>query len=274
MRDSWLDELRHIHDEHFDYGWHEHLRGLNGSLGLEGAAALGLAAPGLPPSWFVGDAEALEPGEWVLAVSLNQALREEHAEEHARQRYTRQTYWDHWRWLNRNWWHPGFYGRPVRLAAGAMGADVGSGTEPEFATTRMVFVELCPYASRGWPFSGEDVRRLTATDLGFRLATRVRELLIEGGRPALIAVNGRDAIGGLEHAHGSKVHLAGRRSYASVHRPERTLWHSEGYYRAGDARVPLLAFPFLGKPRTHNAYVEVDQLAAAARALIREAGAV
>ena len=36
-------------------------------------------------------------------------------------------------------------------------------------------------------------------------------------------------------------------------------------------RVPLLAFPFLGKPRTHNAHVEVDQLAAAARVLIADA---
>ena len=81
MHDSWLGELRHIHDEHFDYGWREHVRGLNGALGLEGPSGLGLAAPGLPPSWFVGDVEAVEPGEWVLAISLNQALREEHAED-------------------------------------------------------------------------------------------------------------------------------------------------------------------------------------------------
>lgn len=58
MNDSWLGELRRTHDEHFDYGWHEHVRRLNGALGLEGPSALGLAAPGLPPR---GSSETSSP---------------------------------------------------------------------------------------------------------------------------------------------------------------------------------------------------------------------
>ena len=52
MHDSWLDELRRIHDEHFNYGWHEHLPSLIGSLGPGGTAAPGLAALEVGPSWL------------------------------------------------------------------------------------------------------------------------------------------------------------------------------------------------------------------------------
>lgn len=258
MSNSWVHTLRDLHDSNFDFDWDAHLRDLNIRLGRTDDP-FSLPAAGLAPPWFVGDVEALRPRKWVLVVSLNQARKKADKPWHAAQQYTRQSYWDYWRFLHRNWWRSGFYRRLVRLSANLLDVAVDPATEAEFATTRMVFVELCPYSSRHFRLQQSALTTLAAEDRGFRLAAQVRRLLIEEATPALVLVNGVDALNDFERLTGEQVVLEERR-YASVSRPGRTLWHKEGIYRARQGAVPVAGFPFLGKPLTHNGYPEVDQL--------------
>ena len=162
-------------------------------LSLTERDAFGLP-PGLPPAWVVGDLDAVPAGEWVLVVSLNQARREEEEDWHVAQRYTSQSYRDHWRFLNRDWWEPGFYRPLVRLAGTALDLAVDQDDEAAFATTRMIFVELCPYPSRQFSLDGPTIEQLAVDDIGFRTAAAVRSLLIEEGEPATIVVNGVAAV--------------------------------------------------------------------------------
>ncbi len=266
MPTPWFRELRQLHDENFREDWTSHVDALNRELGLTGHAAFGLPARGLPPSWCVGDVEAVPPRQWVLVISLNQARREEDEEWHLAQRYTEQPYWDHWRWLNKDdHWNPRFYPPFVRLASQALGVEIHPEMEQEFATTRMVFVELCPYSSRSFGLSDADIHRLTAVDRGFRVAARIRHVLMEEGRPGLVMVNGVPAIAAFERVHGDQMELAERRSYASARSPGTKLWHREGHVNAAGRRVPLLAFPFLRTRQTHNSYSEIAQLGAMGR---------
>ena len=131
----------------------------------------------------------------------------------------------------------------------------------------MVFVELCPYPSRQYALAESALARLARLDRGFRLAAQVRRLLIEQARPALVLANGVGALGALRELDRARVELA-ERAYPSASRADKRLWHYEGHYRLADGRVPVLGFPFLRKPRTHNSYQEIDQLAAAAHTLI------
>ena len=91
--------------------------------------------------------------------------------------------------------------------------------------------------------------------------------MIAGAAPALILVNGAAALEAELALDSRRVELK-RVEYPSVDRPVKRLWHAEGWYRAGDRAVPLVAFPFLRKPRTHNSYAEIDQLGLAARHLV------
>ncbi|MBM4410418.1 MAG: hypothetical protein FJ037_03675 [Chloroflexi bacterium] len=268
MTTPWAQSLRELHNDHFGFDWDSHVRRLNERLGLTGRDEFGLPAPGLPPAWFVGDVEGLRPGEWVLVISLNQARREEDEGWHRAQHYTRQSYWDHWRFLNRDWWTPRFYRPLVRLASHAIGVPTGPTNESEFTSTRMIFVELCPYASRQFTFTGPALSTLADDDLGFQLAARVRRVLIEQASPAFILVNGRPALDDFERLERDRVSLEERR-YASVRRPEHTLWHKEGRYEGAGCLVPVVGFPFLRKPSNHNWYAEIDQLASMARRLLR-----
>lgn len=247
--------------------WDERVRGLNGRLGLTERDEFGLPGPGLPPPLFVGDVESLQPREWVMVISLNQARREEEEAWHLAQRYTSQSYWDHWRFLNRNWWNPRFYRPLVRLASTALSAPIDRSMEANFATTRMVFVELCPYSSRQFQLDHIALERVATDDLGFQVARQARQILIELAQPALVLVNGTAALANFESLEGDSVTLD-ERQYPSVGRPVHTLWHKEGVYRSAGDPVPVVGFPFLRKPSTHNSYAEIDQLAGMARALL------
>ncbi len=263
---SWTAELRRLHDEHFEFDWERHVRALNKRLRLSGKDEFGLA-PGLPPSWLVGDVAALTPRQWVLVVSLNQARRQEDDAWHVARGYTSESYWDHWRWLNRDWWEPRFYRPLVRLASTALGVEIDAETEADFATTRMVFVELCPYPSRQFQLSGEALEQLAREDIGFQLAARVRRVLIDTAEPAVVLVNGAATLRSLSQLDEAHLELRHRR-YPSVSRPEKELWHEEGRYTPGARSVPLVGFPFLRKPQTHNSYAEIEQLGAMARGLV------
>ena len=264
----WVVELRGLHDSNFAFDWNGHVRTLNERLQLSGEDEFGLPAPGLPPSWFVGDIEALQR-PWVLVVSLNQARREGHESWHADQRYTRQSYWDHWRWINREGLTARFYRPLVRLASAALGTPADPAHEAEFATTRMIFVELCPYSSRRFALSAEVLERLDRDDIGFHMSARVRQIPIERAAPTLVLVNGVPALRSISQLDAGHLKLRERR-YPSVSRPENELWHREGHYATDLGSVPLVGFPSLRKQRAHNSYLEIDQLGAMARSLVEQ----
>ena len=201
--------------------------------------------------------------------SLNQAHKKDHEAWHSEQQYTAQTYWDHWRFLNRNYWKAGFYRRLARLASRVLDVPFDVATEIEFATTQMVFVELAPYSSRGFRFDANTLAILADEDRGFRVAAEVRRILIEGASPALVLVNGVGAINDFERLSGDRARLEIRR-YASTQRPNHMLWHKEGVYQSAGDPIPVVGFPFR-TPSTHNSYAEIDQLAGMARALLGDA---
>ena len=95
-------------------------------------------------------------------------------------------------------------------------------------------------------------------------------LLIGQGRPALVMVSGGQALTVLEHRDEDQLRLGERRIYQSVSRPDKLLWHREGYFISGESRVPAIGFPFLRTQSTHNSYAEIDQLGVRARVLVRD----
>ena len=263
MSKPWVPELWALHNQAFAVNWTAHLENLNRELGLTGAYELSTPARGYPPSWFVGDVEALEPRHWVLVISLNQ---KRHI---AGESFTPKSYWNHWRSLHGNHWYKQFYRPRVLPAATALGVQITPEQEPEFATKRVIFIEMCPYPSDNSRFSGKDFVRLTEEDHGFQIAARVRGILIEQASPALVMVNGVPAIEALEHLDRDRLTLGEHRTYQSVTTPAKRLWHREGRITKGDSSVPVIAFPFRS-PKAHYSYRDIGRLGKRARVLVRE----
>ena len=171
----------------------------------------------------------------MLFIGLNQARSLQDEPWHLAQRHTPQTYWDYWRWLNRRAWYAQYYSPRVRLAAAALGVEIPRerDQQQEFATTKMVFVELCPYSSKRYSFADADLLALSEEDHGFRTAAQVRRILIGQGRPALVMVSGGQALTVLEHHDQDQLRLGEPLTYQSVSRPDKRLWHREGHFISG-----------------------------------------
>jgi hypothetical protein len=260
---DWLQTIRDLNEQHFSFDWWAQAAALNERFQLKGGDALRTNAPGLPPMWFNGDIEAIQPGRWVLVVSLNHNYSD--AEEDLRwyvdQRFDSHLWWDYMRTHNRDWWYSTFFGPLVRLAAGAIGEEVTAGQESEFATTRIVFLELCPYSSHTFSLPWETIEELSRTDPGFGTEATIRKLLIEDAEPALVLVNGKSAIWDFERIHEAELMWTAQR-YPSVDNASKPLWHKYGSYLTPSGRaVPAAGFPFLRKRATHNSYAEITQLA-------------
>jgi hypothetical protein len=264
---EWLADLRKLHDKAFDFPWGAHVIALNEQYGFKGDKRLSLSIRGLPPVWFNGDLKAIEPGTWVLTISLN----------HQADHYADfplpggpEAAWRDYRVQNREHWYPQFFLPLVRLAATALGEHVPTSldAQKEFATTRMVFVELCPYASNKFSLSGNVIAELCRTDEGFKTAAQFNRILIEQAEPALILVNGAPSVKDFAEVHASKLDWQ-RVSYASFSNPARKLWHYQGWYRSDSRKIPVVGFPFLGKSSTHNSNADRARLAALIQAFVR-----
>ncbi len=261
---DWLQKIRDLHDQHFAFDWYAHTIALNQRYGLRGDDAFTVNAPGLPPQWFNGDVEAIEPARWVLVESLNYNYSRAESDRQwwSQQRFDSASWWDYMRRQNRTWWYPQFYGPLVRVAARALGEEVHADQESEFATTRMVFLEFCPYQSHRFWLPWETVDEMNRTDIGFHIAATLRKALIEEGLPALVLVNGKAAMRNFERIHEKELIWVEHR-YPSVDRPSKTLWHKSGTYSTSSGEsVPIAGFPFLRKPGTHNSHAELKQLSA------------
>ena len=269
---DWLERLRQLHDGAFSVDWQSHVNGLNRTYGIAEESRLRTVAPGLPPVLFNGDVEALRPGKWTLVVSINPGsnpLPEQlYLEKFSRPR----DFWNHWRTYNRDYvrTQSDFFPRLVELTRGILPTEESGGSAMEYATTRMVFIEIWPYASQGWPpkqkkgtvprWSQRVEDKLFKDDPGVVLEARIADLLLSEAQPALLLVNGRPSVHHFEHLHPQAVRWRGV-EYASLSDSRKALWHMEG--SAQD--VPAIGFPQLRKARTHNSATEIQQLVTAGR---------
>lgn len=250
----WWLELRKLHDEQFVFDWRSHVKRLNSTYSFDFSTPDGLAPP-----WFNGDVEALEPGNWVLVVSLNPQLDVKLQGWYATGKFDTDLYWHHWRTHNRRRYYPGFFRPLVMVASGALGQSVSKDEERDFATRRMCFVEICPYASATFDLTPEQVKQLVAEDVGFGVKTQVREMMIEQARPRIVLVNGNPAVDAMEAVHEEKLAWEEWEQYPAGSPEGRMLWWRRGMYR-GPHRVPVVGFPFLNKPRTARSHDDYQQL--------------
>lgn len=261
MPADWQGKLRRLHEDMLALDWDAHLADLNDRYGLAGKHALSTTDVGLPPAWFNGDVEAVEPGSWVLVVSLNPGKPPAgfYGEE-----LRRDNGWDFWRRHNEGkWWYARFFKPLAQLAAHALNEELLPGTEPAFATERMVFIELCPYASGQFALSESTLLELAHVDSGFKIAQRIRDLLIEEARPGFVLVNGAAAVRDFELVGSNHLQWETAR-YTSEEglfrgQPKR-LWHKQGFYETSAGRIPIAGFPFLKKAGTHNSLAEIASL--------------
>lgn len=273
-RARWVDEVWQKVAGVFDDQWNAHLRALNTQLGLTDDHRFATHGPWIPPMWFNGDIEALEPGLWVLAISLNPhrvGEPETPSEPQFDRTFTMAEYWDFWRTYNTNHWYRHFYGPLARVAAGALGKELSRNEEHTFATTQMLFLELCPYASPRFGLRPQQVAELAASDIGFRMAHDILHLAAGEGHPALILVNGNAAVAALDTSEGARVQWS-EVVYPSASKPDKRLRHWEGTYRAAHGPVPIAGFPFLRTMGGFNSHAEISQLISDLRALVAAAG--
>ncbi len=263
MESSWLSDLHEVHSSALEVDWESHLAALNERYGLTGDHQLSTADVGLPPAWFNGDVESIQPTQWVLVVSLNPAKPPPNF---YRGELTPSTAWDFWRHHNTNWWYTRFFRPLVRLAASALGEPVPPYGQPErdFATKRMIFIELCPYASKKFSLDSKTIAQMDQGDIGFKLAKRVAHILLDEAHPSLVLVNGEEAVKDFNRREGERLHWC-RTNYSSSSQMTKSgdpkqLWHYEGWYQTSQGVIPIAGFKFLRKPANHNSYIEIDQL--------------
>jgi len=140
--------------------------------------------------------------------------------------------------------------------------------QPEFATGRMVFVELCPYASGTFSLMTDQLAELAGTDFGFELAGRFAQTLLEEAEPALVLVNGNAAVDAFERLNADRLNWQDV-GYESKFKEHKRLPHRQGRYRGADGRhIPVAGFPFLKTARGHNGAVEYQQLGSLIRQFI------
>jgi hypothetical protein len=265
MVETWLSTLHSIHDDGFSRDWRSHLDKLNQDLRLEGEAALQTSFPNLPPIWFNGDLDSLAPGDWTLVISLNHQLAGKQVEPKPDE------FWDYCRTHNRDHWYSRFFRPLVRLSAAVFGEDISRLDEKEFATRRMIFVELIPYASKQFGLSDNQIAELILNDEGCKTEAEVVGLLIEGARPRLILVNGNAALAQFEISFAGKLRNWDWQTYDSPGRIKpKNLRHKQGWLETRHGRCPVIGFPFLRTMSSHNSYAEIDRLAAMAAAFFRE----
>ena len=264
MADEWWRPLRDLNDRYFPgpsagVRWDEHVDRLNRELALTGDHELStFPKVDLPPAWFIGDVTSVVPGEWVLVFSLNPAADND-AKFYAERTWDAGSFWEYQTGWLRSWWNRAFHGPLASLAARCIRHSDDTGDLKGFAASSIVFAELCPYASRSFSLTPDALRSLREKDIGCRVEAEMTEMMLRQGAPRLLLVNGNRAIEHFELSYGEFLSWEVR-EYVSEARVDRKLWHMQGALREGGRSIPVLGFPFLRKPRTHNATVEIEQL--------------
>jgi hypothetical protein len=216
----------------------------------------------LPPEWFVGDFEVIEPNKWVLVLSLNPRI--DSADIATMEKYRAQKITPlRWReYLQRFNLGPDRYPRFTRpLAQLALyGMDEIEDDYAMFATERMVFMELCPYSSHDFQLGSHEVEKLSMTDPGFITVAWMRDLLIAERMPRFILVNGAGAVDAL-NALGADRPDWERKTFPSLFstNPDNTakeLWIQIGAFKS----VPIVGFCQLNSRNGHQALPDRKRL--------------
>ena len=206
-------------------------------------------------------------------MSLNPQLNGAKWDEwYAAQQWDAQSYWDY---LNRrdlrsdldgrafqatDYYYPRFARALVTLTGAALGIPDPYSDEVAIAMRRMAFFEILPYASKSYVPRPADAVRLVRTDVGCQMATSAALGAIEHRQPAVVLVNGSDAVHVFEAVHGV-AWAEHRYPSASSARP-KTVRHFESVLTFPGHSVPVFGFPQLRGMSSHNSNAEVAQLAA------------
>jgi len=254
---AWLNKLRRLHDDSFHVDWKLHLSGLNEQLHLSGDERLQTAIDDFPPSWFNGDLEAIEPGRWALVISLNPQLGRPEGYDVVE---TPDAYWRFWRTFNSDYglwlWGP-FFNPLVRVASKALGEELPANFQ-KFATNRMIFTEVCPYASRSFSLAPNDVARLAESDIGFIISAGFTRILLEQAEPGIVLVNGNPSTGLFDERRKARLDWEEVQYQAAG---QRNLHHRQGWYTGPTGSpIAMVGFPFLGRPNSHNGNADYEQL--------------
>ena len=275
---TWYQEIRAIHDRHFNDPWQERANAINRRFNLPRPHMLLTHGPGVPMPWFNGDIERIEPGHWVLVISLNHQInpdKKEALDQYGFGMYTPDTYWEHWRTFNTEHWYPDFFAPLVRIASGGLGETVPREQEFTFPTNRMLFSEICPYGSNKFGMSRPMIEELQSSDMGFQLAAKINHVLITKGRPALVLVNGNPAVDAFHRKYIGSLRWQESRYPSTDSRREgrkkKFLRHKAGFLALDQLQVPVVGFPFLRTPRTHNSVHELGQLSRHIRTFLLDA---
>lgn len=269
---DWIERLRQLHDGAFATDWQSHVDTLNRTYGIAAESGFRTVARGLPPVLFNGDVEALRPGKWTLVISINPGANPLPEQLYQEKFSNPRDFWNHWRTYNRDYvrTQSDFFPRLVDLARGVLPGRESGMAAMEYATTHMIFLEIWPYSSQGWPPKQEKLAvprwservedKLFKDDPGVTLEAQIADLLLSEAQPALLLVNGRPSVHHFEHLHPQALRWR-RLEYASLSDSRKALWHMEGSAQG----VPAIGFPQLRKARTHNSAAEIQQLVDAGR---------
>jgi hypothetical protein len=256
---AWVDSLRRIHEDSFNIDWSKEVEEVN--LLLQTTDTFNTSLPGLPPIWFQGDVEAITPGNWTLVISLNHQRCDEVAPPPGE-------YWDWCRGHLRTSPNTHFFTPLVKVASTALAHEFPDQGIWEYAATRMIFIELCPFASTDFSLDAKAVVTLRKT-IAMKTAATFREILLHAACPALVLVNGIRAVESFTDDYESQLEAWVQVAYASPDHHEKKLRHWQGVL-SSDIRIPVVGFPFLRTPKSHNSHAEIDHLVMRIANFIRE----
>jgi hypothetical protein len=269
--EPWWQPIRGMNDKYFagpapGEGWREHVEQLNSRLGLfREHEFTTFPNRDLPPGWFIGDVATVPPEDWVLVFALNPRTDPD-LDFYESRLWTSDGFWEYQTTWLRYWWNRSFHGPLARLAMSVLGSAPASESPREFAAERMVFAELCPYASERFALGNDVLLRLYGADIGFQIEARMTEIMLRDGKPSLVLVNGNEAVAKFEATHGTDLVWRELR-YESGTKPGKMLWHRQGALTVDGRAIRIAGFPFLRKPATHNSNTEIEQLAERIRAV-------
>jgi hypothetical protein len=262
----WIAPIREVFDEAAGFDWDPHLSRVSDAFRLVDKDRFVTNFVKTPPILFHGMLDALESGNWTLVISLNHQLMNEEDREKPPANF--------WDFCQTGVGTPNFYTRfyrPLIQVASAIGAEPVEPSETEYARRKMVFVELCPYASQRFRLDPMEFAEFVREDRGCQLQAEVVRVLIDQAQPRVILLNGNQTIEDFGLVYGQEFvrredgNFWATDRYESAHKPQKFLWHLYGSLETSWGLCPVVAFPFLRTMSSHNANTEIGQLGTRAR---------
>ena len=99
------------------------------------------------------------------------------------------------------------------------------------------------------------MEELARSETGFQTAAEITAILLKEARPHLLLVNGTSALANFHALYRTRLAEWHKQAYASAS-SGRKLWHCQGILRGLGHDLPIVGFPFLRTPRTHNSHAK------------------